>query len=125
MFAAFPYRLFSSFLSPFVQRVPVMLKLMKTIEFNVWNQLDGWNCTSVYEGLAVCSARTHGIRGLGSEVVRRCEALAKEKGCGYTYLLATGNYSRRLFAGLGYAHLNTSPTQSSRTARGSSTSRTP
>ena len=59
------------------------------------------------QGLAVCSARSHGIRGLGSEVVRRCEALAREKGCSYTYLLATGNYSRRLFAGLGYQHLNT------------------
>ena len=55
----------------------------------------------------VCSARTHGIKGLGSEVVRRCEALAKEKGCTYTYLLATGNYSRRLFDGLGYTHHNT------------------
>ena len=59
------------------------------------------------QGLAVCSARSHGIRGLGSEVVRWCEALAREKGCSYTYLLATGNYSRRLFAGLGYQHLNT------------------
>ena len=52
------------------------------------------------QGLAVCSARSHGIRGLGSEVVRRCETLA-------SYLLATGNYSRRVFAGLGYSHLNT------------------
>ena len=49
MFAAFPYRLFSSFLSPFVQKVPVMLKLMKTIDFNVWKRFDGWNSQSVYE----------------------------------------------------------------------------
>ena len=66
------------------------------------------HCTVLtMQGLAVCSARTHGIRGLGSEVVRQAETLAKEKGCSYTYLLATGNYSRRLFAGLGYSHLNT------------------
>ena len=49
MFAAFPYRLFSNFLSPFVQKVPVMLKLMKTIDFNVWKRFDGWNSQSVYE----------------------------------------------------------------------------
>ena len=49
MVVAFPYRLFSSFLSPFVQKVPIMLKLQKKIEFNVWNQFDGWNCQSVYE----------------------------------------------------------------------------
>ena len=49
MVAAFPYRLFSSFLPPFVQKVPIMLKLQKKIEFNVWNQFDGWNCQSVYE----------------------------------------------------------------------------
>ena len=55
----------------------------------------------------MCSARTHGIRGLGSEVVRRCEELAKEKGCTYTYLMATGNFSRKLFSGLGYTHLET------------------
>ena len=55
----------------------------------------------------MCSARTHGIRGLGSEVVRRCEELAKEKGCTYTYLMATGNFSRKLFSGLGYTHLDT------------------
>ena len=49
MVAAFPYRLFSSFLPPFVQKVPIMLKLYKKIEYNVWNQFDGWNCQSVYE----------------------------------------------------------------------------
>ena len=49
MFAGFPYRLLSRFLSPFVQKVPVMLKLMKTIDFNVWKRFDGWNSQSVYE----------------------------------------------------------------------------
>ena len=54
MFAAFPYRLFSNFLSPFVQKVPVLLKLQKTIEFNVWKKFDGWNCQSVFEVISQC-----------------------------------------------------------------------
>ena len=59
------------------------------------------------QGLAVCSARTHGVRGLGTEIVRRCDDIAREKGCSYTHILATGNYSRKIFSGLGYRHLNT------------------
>merc|ERR1711874_303921 len=106
MFEFLPYGLLSR-RWPSFEAGPIFIKVQKTIDFNVWKRFDGWNSHSVYEGLAVCSARTHGIRGLGSEVVRRCENLAKEKGCSYTYLLATGNYSWRLFAGLGYTHLNT------------------
>ena len=57
--------------------------------------------------MAVCSARTHGVRGLGSEIVRRCDDIARERGCSYTYIAASGNYSRKLFSGLGYRLLNT------------------
>ena len=55
----------------------------------------------------MCSARTHGIRGPGTELVRRCDDIAREKGAAFTYILATGNYSRRIFSGLGYRHLDT------------------
>ena len=84
-----------------------MVKLLRTIDYNVWTKFDLWNCDSVYEGLAICSARTHGVRGLGTELVRRCDDIAREKGAAYTYIFATGNYSRKIFAGLGYRHLNT------------------
>ena len=63
--------------------------------------------TFPWQGLAVCSARTHGVRGLGTEIVKRCDDIAREKGCAYTHILATGNYSRKIFSGLGYTHLNT------------------
>ena len=39
---------------------------------------------------AVCSARFHGIRGLGTEITKRSEALAAELGCTHTYALVTG-----------------------------------
>ena len=68
---------------------------------------DGDLTLIIFQGLAVCSARSHGIKGLGTEVVKRCHDLAKEAGATHTYLLATGNYSRKIFAGLGYTHLDT------------------
>jgi len=41
----------------------------------------------------VCSARFHGIRGLGTEIVQRAEALAVEMGCTHSYVLVTGKLS--------------------------------
>ena len=101
-----PYRFLSRWW-PSLEKVPIMVKLLRTIDYNVWTKFDLWNCDSVYEGLAICSARTHGVRGLGTELVRRCDDIAREKGAAYTYIFATGNYSRKIFAGLGYRHLNT------------------
>ena len=68
---------------------------------------DGDITLTIFQGLAVCSARSHGIRGLGTEVVKRGNNAAKEAGATHTYLLATGNYSRKIFGKLGYTHLDT------------------
>ena len=106
LFQLLPFSLLSTWW-PSLEKLPILVKLLRTIDYNVWTKFDLWNCHSVYEGLAVCSARTHGVRGLGTEIVRRCDDIAREKGCSYTYILATGNYSRRIFSGLGYRHLNT------------------
>ena len=38
----------------------------------------------------MCSGRDHGIKGLGTEVVRRSELLAAELGCTHTYAVVTG-----------------------------------
>ena len=65
--------------------------------------------------------RWHGIRGLGTELVkwvihwyfsiflnilflknRRSEALAKERGCSHTFVLASGKYSAAVFDKLGH-----------------------
>ena len=50
-------------------------------------------CSVIYEDKAVSSARFHGIKGLGSELTRRSEELARERGCTHTYAMVTGQSS--------------------------------
>jgi len=80
--------------------------------------LDRLNCDSIYDDKAVSSARWHGIKGLGSELVRRTEALAKERGCSHTYAMVTGNYSAIAFDRLGHTLVKAVPYAEFRDARG-------
>jgi len=59
----------------------------------------------LYVGKLLCSARWHGIRGLGEELLRRAEQLGLSLGCSHTYVLVTGNYSAAIFDRLGYTKL--------------------
>ena len=79
-----------------------LLLLFKKLDYNVYNVCRKYNCTMVYEAKALCSARFHGIRGLGAELVRRGEELARSRGCTLCYTLVTGNYSSKVFTKLGY-----------------------
>ena len=45
-------------------------------------------------------------QGLGQELVLRSHDLAKENGCEFSYLMATGIYSQPMFRKLGYNVLN-------------------
>jgi len=77
--------------------------LAKRLEFNTieqFNKLSG--CDAIYEDKALCSARWHGFRGLGTELVRRTEALAKENGCTHTYAIVSSKYSSPIFDRLGH-----------------------
>ena len=49
-------------------------------------------CSVIYEDKAVSSARFHGIKGLGTELTRRSEELARERGCTHTYAMVTGGF---------------------------------
>ena len=64
---------------------------MKMADYNVWNMFDRLETDKIYEAKGVCSARSHGIRGLGTELVRRSEILAVERGCTHVYAALTGN----------------------------------
>jgi len=75
-------------------------KLIHKIQYNVWPMFNKLGCDKIYEDKAVCSARTHGIKGLGTEVVRRSEKLAAELGCTHTYAHVTGIYSQMVFTKL-------------------------
>jgi len=69
----------------------VFMKLLLTeLDYNVWKQFDKLGCDRIYEDKSVCSGRDHGIRGLGTEVVRRSELLAAQLGCTHTYACVTG-----------------------------------
>ena len=41
------------------------------LHYSVWRLMDRLRCHRVYEAKGLCSARDHGIRGLGTELVRR------------------------------------------------------
>jgi len=76
--------------------------LAKRIEFNTFEQFEKLGCDTIYEDKALCSARWHGFRGLGTELVRRTEALAKENGCTHTYAIVSSKYSSPIFDRLGH-----------------------
>jgi len=76
--------------------------LFKKLDYDIYNICRKYNCTRVYEAKALCSARFHGIKGLGSELVRQGERLARSQGCTHGYVMVTGNYSAKVFSMLGY-----------------------
>jgi len=87
------------------ETLPVILKLFTLLDYNVWRMFDVVGCDLIYEDKAVCSARTSGVRGLGTELCRRTGELAKSLGCSHTYAAVTGKYSRRIFEKLGHTVL--------------------
>jgi len=87
-------------------RVPIFLNLLVLVDYNVWKMFDQLGCDQIYEDVAVCSARIEGVRGIGTELCRRTDLLAKELGCSHTYACVTGKYSRRIFEKLGFTILS-------------------
>jgi len=91
---------------PAIQRLDVGLKLIRKIGYDPYPLFAEKGCQMMYEDKAVCAARVAGVRGLGTEITRRSELLAKELGCTGTYALVTGKYSRRIFEKLGHTIIN-------------------
>ena len=71
----------------------IIQKLFDALQYDVWRMFDILKCDKIYQAKVVCSARFHGIRGLGTEIVQRAEALAVEMGCTHSYVLVTGKLS--------------------------------
>ena len=70
-----------------------MINICKMAGYDVWNMFSQLGTDKIYEAKGVCSARSHGIRGLGTELVRRSEVLAAERGCTHVYALLTGEHN--------------------------------
>lgn len=98
----FSLRMITYWLPNYLQGVPTYVKLVDRLNFDVWKQIDQLKCDRMLLGYSVCSARFHGIRGLGTELIKRSEAVGRERGCRYVYLSATGIYSTRIFNKLLY-----------------------
>ena len=60
------------------------------------------NYFQIYFGQALCTSHQVRRKGLGFELVLRSDELARDKGCEYAYLLASGIYSQATFAKAGY-----------------------
>jgi len=93
------------FIPESLRNVAPFLKLCEICEYDTFKMVDKLNVDVIYEAKALCSARFHGVKGLGTELVKRAETLAIENGCQYTYVLATGNYSQHVFRKQGYQQL--------------------
>jgi len=80
----------------------VSRKLFNILGYDIWKVMRDLQCNKMYEDKAVCSARFHGIKGLGTEIVKRSEDLAVEMGCTHTYAIVTGIHSLKIFQKLNY-----------------------
>ena len=100
---SFPFT--CSFLPDSMKRTWVSERLFKKINYDAWAMFDKLGCDRIYDDKAVCSGRSHGIRGLGTEIVRRSERLAADLGCTHTVAAVTGVYSKRIFTKLGHTTL--------------------
>ena len=76
----------------------IMQKLFDILDYDVWRMFDILKCDKIYQSKFVCSARFHGIRGLGTEIVLRSEALALDLGCTHSYVLATGEEEIKFYS---------------------------
>ena len=79
-----------------------LLKVFDAMGYNMEKAFERFGCHKIYEDKVVVVAGSMRRRGLGEELVRRSHLLAEERGCEYTYLWATGEYSGRMFQKMGF-----------------------
>jgi len=89
------------------KKLKILMKFMGPawLDFKPYKILSELPCEVMYDDKAVCSARWHGVKGLGTELVRRSEEVARGRGCTHTYAIVTGKYSAKIFDKLGHTLL--------------------
>jgi len=95
-------RLVAYLLPRHLKGFPICIKLLNRLKYDVWTQFGLLECDRILLCLALCSARFHGIKGLGTELIKRSDEVGRERGCQYAYTYATGIYSTRIFHKLQY-----------------------
>ena len=79
------------------------IKWKDDLGYNVYNFMDKTRAKSVYKGLCVCTDKKTRNAGLGTKLIEKSTEMAKKAGCEYVYVLATGNYSNKIFDKLGFS----------------------
>ena len=92
MIFSLPISIFLYIMPKEMQQFPIIFKFIGKLQYDVWQMFGKRNCNLIYEDKGVCSARESGVRGLGTELCRRTEELAKQLGCTHTYATVTGKY---------------------------------
>merc|ERR1719410_2020177 len=101
-FNLLPTRIMMLMMPAGMEQMPIAQKLFIKADYDVWHMFGYLGCDLIYEDKAVCSSRFCGVKGLGTELCRRSEELARNLGCTHTYAAVTGNYSRKIFEKLGH-----------------------
>jgi len=78
------------------------IQVGKLLEFNTYRLIDTIGAKKIYKGFCVCTSREARGKGLGTKLIAKSMELAKAAGCEYVYLMATGNFSNKIFDKLGF-----------------------
>jgi len=79
-----------------------LVEVGKLLEFNTYRLIDTIGAKKIYKGFCVCTSREARGKGLGTKLIAKSMELAKAAGCEYVYLMATGNFSNKIFDKLGF-----------------------
>lgn len=80
----------------------VFYGLFDLLDYDVWPLFDQFNCNKILGDICVCTQKDSRTRGLGTELVRRCEIVGKDQDCGATVAFVSGLYSGKVFRKSGY-----------------------
>jgi len=83
-----------------------LMRLMRELKYEPHKAFDELGCDVIYEEISVVVEKDARVRGLGTELIKRSMDLATKLGCDYMKLLATGEYSSKIFFRLNFTLQN-------------------
>ena len=65
-----PYSLLSRWW-PYLEKISVLVKVLRTIDYNVWTKFEVWNCDAVYE-VSPCTGGIYYMRPYAIKTALSC-----------------------------------------------------